>query len=265
MTDNDVVFTVVISCLLLLLLVAALIIVFFVWNRQRSKQEIKMAAERLQFEQELRKVESEVSEHIMGQFARELHDNIGQLLTSIHIQVQNQKMENPQLAAGFKPVEIYLAEVIQQLRLLSRTLNNDFIGYVGLFASLETEVNRIRALNRFTIHPPQLNGHSYLGREQELMVFRIFQEVMQNALKHSGAQNVYVSAEADENTFVLRVSDDGKGFERQEVLKAGKVSGLQNMIKRARLAGMELHIDSSAGKGCNIELRKIGLAENKTP
>lgn len=254
MNDQDVVFTVVVSCLLLLLLVAALVLVFFIWSRQRNRQEMEMAKTRLQFEQELRQVEAEVSEHIMGQFARELHDNIGQLLTSIHIQLQNQKLENPGLSDSLKPVEIYLGEAIQQLRLLSRTLNNDFIGYIGLFASIETEVGRIRALKRFEVHLSAFSGHSHLSREQELMVFRIFQEIMQNALKHSGAQNVYIDAEGSETFFRLKVKDDGHGFDSREVMAQGKVSGLQNMVKRARLAGLSLSIHATPGQGCTIEI-----------
>jgi len=254
--EQDIVFTVVLSALLILLLIAALVIVFFVWSRQRAKEQMKMAEARLLFEKEIRQVESEVSEQIMGQFARELHDNIGQQLTAMHYQIENQKMDNPQLAQGFQPIEIYLAEVTQQLRILSHTLNNDFIGHIGLWAAIQTEADRLRGLKRFAVHLPEIKGRTFLTKEEELMVFRIFQEITQNTLKHAQAKNLYIYANATETEFLLKVEDDGKGFDAHEILDTGRANGLRNILKRAYMAGMLCDIDALPGKGCAITLRK---------
>jgi signal transduction histidine kinase len=257
MNNAEIVLSVISITLLVLLLVAGIIIVFFQSGRQRMKQQVELAQNKLNYEKELRKVETEVSEEIMGQFAQELHDNIGQLLTAVHIQLENLKVDNPQLKDGFKPMEIYLSEVTQQLRLLSRTLNNDYIGHIGLLGAMEVEINRIRSLRRFDVHWQPVSGNSNLNKEQELMVFRVFQEVIQNCLRHSLAKNVYIAVNNANESFEMKIEDDGKGFDVESVLQSSKASGLRNIIKRSHWAGMDCTIQSVSEKGCAVILKKL--------
>lgn len=260
MDNGEIISSVISTTLLILLLILGLIISFFISGRRRIKQQMELAETKLNFERELRQVETEVSEHVMSQFAQELHDNIGQLLTAMHIQIENQKLEHPGLVEGYKPVEIYLGEVTQHLRLLSRTLNNDYLGHIGLLAALQLEVDRLRALKRFTIHWQPISGNTHLEKNQELMVFRIFQEITQNALRHSSASNVFISVSLDKG-FELSVKDDGKGFDKEAVFASGKASGLRNIMKRSRLAGMDCVIDAPPGKGSLFILKKIGTLD----
>ena len=255
--SNDILLSIVSITLLVLLLIAGIVITFFISGRQRIKQQMELTQAKMDFEKELRQVETEVSEHMMTHFAQELHDNIGQLLTAMHIQVENQKLDHPHLAEGFKPLEIYLDEVSQQLRLLSRTLNNDYLGHIGLLAAINLEVERLRALRRFTIHWQPLSGTTHLEKNQELMLFRVFQEIIQNALRHSGANNLTISVNLSQG-FELSIKDDGKGFDKDAVMQSGQASGLLNISKRCRLAGIGCVIESQPGKGSLFILKKIG-------
>ena len=261
MINQEIFLAIVCSTLLILLLVAIVVIVLFVSGRQRAKQEIETARTKLSFEQELRKVETEVREQVMGQFAQELHDNIGQQLTAMHIQIENQKIDYPALSEGLKPVEIYLAEVTRQLKLLSRTFNNDFLGHINLMEAMQLEVDRLEFLKRFKVHFPLLEGGSNLNKNQELMAFRIFQEIVQNALRHSSAKNLYISIDNTADHFELTVRDDGKGFATEEMLASSKASGLRNIIKRAKLAGLSCEIISSPGGGSLFKLKKMPILE----
>src|SRR5688572_17798285 len=121
--DRDLVFAIIASTLFVLLLIAGITIAFFMSGRQNIRQQIALAENRLAFERELRQVDTEVRENMMSHFSQELHDNIGQLLTVLHFQVENQKLDHPELAEGFKSTENYISEIRQQLRTLSRTLN----------------------------------------------------------------------------------------------------------------------------------------------
>lgn len=229
---------------------------FFFVARQRYRQGLQLAEQKLLFERELRTVETEVTESIMNQFARELHDNIGQLLTALHIQVENLKLDHPQMTESFKPSEIYITEINQQLRLLSRTLNNDYIGHIGLLGALQVEVNRLNSLKRLTVHFQAASGPSNLEKNQELMVFRIFQEISQNALRHAKAKNLYVKAVTGDGDFLLEIRDDGQGFDTAAVMASDRSSGLRNIAKRAELAGLSLRIESSAGNGSLFIIKK---------
>lgn len=257
MNNYQIFLAVICITLVILLLVAGIIITFFIAGRQRIRQEMAMAEAKLTFEKELRQVETEVSENMMSQFAEELHDNIGQLLTALHIQVENQKLDHPELTESFKPVEIYLSEINQQLRMLSRTFNNDYVGRVGLVAAIQLEVDRLKTLKRFDVQFDQLPGPSNLEKNQELMVFRIFQEIVQNALRHSSAGLLTVSIQNSGKDFQLTVKDDGKGFSKDEILQSNKASGLRNILKRARLAGVDCSITTNPGEGCLFILKKV--------
>ncbi len=240
----------------MLFLVAAIILIIFISGRQRLKQQMEMAENKLTFEKELRQVETEVSEQILNQLAQELHDNVGQLLTAVHIHLENQMIDHPELEEDFKPMETYLSEVSQQLRALSRTLNNDYIGHIGLLASIDAELKRIKSLRRFEVHWQAVAGNSNLDKNQELMLFRVFQEILQNALRHSLAKNIFVAVNNENENFELKIEDDGKGFDLENTLKSDKASGLRNISKRAQWAGFNCTIESSPGKGSSFILKK---------
>jgi signal transduction histidine kinase len=256
MNNGDVALSVISITSLVLLLISGIIIVFFQAGRQRLKQQMEMAESKLKYEKELRKVETEVSEEMMQQFGQELHDNIGQLLTAVHIQLENIKIDHPMLKEGFKPMETYLSDATQQLRMLSRTMNNDYIGHTGLLGAMEVELNRVKSLRRFEVHWKPVSGNSHLKKEQELMIFRVFQEMIQNCLRHSLAKNVYVSVDNTNEGFEMKMEDDGKGFTVDTTLQSNKASGLRNIIKRSEWAGMQCTIRSAPGKGCTITLKK---------
>jgi signal transduction histidine kinase len=264
MAEKDIALAVVCSTLLILLLIAVILIVFIISGKQRVKQQILLSETKLSFERELRKVETEVSEEVMGKFAQELHDNIGQLLTAMHFQIENQKIDYPGLAEGFKPIELYLAEVRQQLRTLSRTLNNDYIGHIGLLSAIQLETERLKGLRKFEVHWETASGESNLNKSQELMVFRIFQEIIQNGLRHSSAKNLYITIDNSNENFKLNVKDDGKGFEFAQTLQSKQASGLRNILKRAKLAGFECKMESSPGEGFSIDLKKIPIFEKSS-
>lgn len=253
---NDIILSIVAATLLILLLIAGIAITFFISNRQRMRQEQILVETKLDFERELRQVETEVSEHVMGQFANELHDNIGQLLTAMHIEIENRKLDSPENQDEYKPLEIYLNEVTQQLRLLSKTFNNDFIAHSGLLTAIQLEVKRMNHLRRFVVHLDADSVVSVLKKDEELMVFRIFQEILQNVMKHAGAKNVFIRLKTDSEMFELEVKDDGSGFDYEEVFRQNKASGLRNIFKRAALAQLECAIHTKVGEGTSYILKK---------
>lgn len=254
---NDIILSIVAATLLILLLIAGIVITFFMTNRQRMRQEYELTETKLAFEQELRRVEAEVSEHVMSQFSNELHDNIGQLLTAMHIEIENRKLDSPDDRESFKPLEIYLGEVTQQLRLLSKTLNNDFIAYSGLLATIQLEVDRLNKLKRFDTKLVSDVKGTPLKSEQELMIFRIFQEIIQNMMKHAEAKEVVVTLNSNTEQFELQIRDDGKGFDYEAALNQNKGSGLRNILKRTALAQLECTVHTKIGAGTTYILKKL--------
>lgn len=242
------------TSLLVFLLVTIMAIAFVLSARQRMRQEMILAETKLSYEQELRRVETEVSEELMSRFAQELHDNIGQLHTAMNIQIQNQKLDHPEYAEKMGTLEAYLNEATRQLRILSRTLNYDYLGHAGLLHSIELETERLKQLKRVEVDL-HLNGNiSPLNKNQELVVFRIFQEIVQNCLKHADAKHLEIKLECSPTAFDFRISDDGKGFNTENILASERSNGLRNIMKRATMAGLKIELKSSPGKGTSYRI-----------
>jgi signal transduction histidine kinase len=254
MAEADLAIMIVISTLILLLLVAGIAISFLVINRQRSTQQMELAQARVSYEQELRRIEGEVAEQLMEQFARELHDNIGHLLTCIRLEVENKKLDHPTFEPMLRPLETYLDEATGQLRLLSRSLNTEYVSHIGLVSAIGLEAERQRQLKKFAVEWNYEEGALMLDKNQQLIIFRMLQEIFQNAIRHSKAKHLQIKLIAQ--PFLLEVRDDGKGFEVASVLAGSKASGLKNILRRCELADLHCQLETAPGQGCTYTLTK---------
>lgn len=248
MLDNDIVLTIAVSTMLILLLVAGVIITMILANRRHVQQEVKMVQMQVEYEKELRVVENEVQEQVLTNVARELHDNIGQLLTLIRLQLEQEKLDNEDMTLKLAPVDNTLNDTIDQVRLLSHSLNTDYLETQGLNYAIEKEVDRLSKLRKLKVHWNTDGIEPSFDKGKRIMIFRMLQEVLNNALKHATAKNIYITMRGG-NGFMLEVKDDGRGFDKEQVLAAGKGSGLNNLRKRAKLAGVSLNITAATGKG----------------
>jgi len=148
--------------------------------------------------------------------------------------------------------------VIADVRMMSKTLDYDTVGRFGLLPSLTLELERIQRAGR--IHT-QLNtaGEPYsLGGQTEMVLLRMTQEALNNAIKHAQAKILTVTADYSPDNFILTISDDGRGFNVSEVIdrtldQAG--AGLSNLQHRAGLLGGTCTIVSQPGAGSSIEIR----------
>jgi signal transduction histidine kinase len=258
MFANDIAFTVIVTTLLILLLIAGVIITIFLANRRHVQQEVKIAFMQTNYEKELRVVENEVQEQTLNNISRELHDNIGQLLTLMRIQIEQEKIDKPEIMATLAPLDATLTDTIQQLRLLSHSLNSDVLEQNGLLQMITQEADRLRWFKKIAIHLQHDDTEPKLSKDQRIMIFRIFQELLNNILKHAGAKNIHVQLKGKDK-FTLLLSDDGKGFYLQQTMRSGGGSGLKNMTKRAALANLHFHIDTAIGKGSTFTLSETNI------
>ena len=258
MFSNDIAFTIVVTTLLILLLITGVIITIFLANRRHVQQEIKMAQMQTSYEKELRTVESEVQEHTLNNISRELHDNIGQLLTLMRIQLEQEKLDRPELSATLAPLDNTLNDTVQQLRMLSHSLNSDVLMQNGLLNMIEQDIKRLRTFKAIVIDWQHDGKEPELSKDQRIMVFRIFQEVLNNTLKHASAKHIEVILRTL-NNFSLTIRDDGKGFDLQQTMRDGRGAGIKNMTKRAALANLHFHIDTATGKGATFVIAETKI------
>jgi signal transduction histidine kinase len=223
----------------------------------RNKQLInKQEQEKLHsaFRQELLKAQIEMQEQTLTYVSREIHDNITQVLSFIKLDLSMiGSISDDQRQAKINENRELVSQVISDLRDLSKSLSSEHIKQLGLVKTIEVETNRI---NKSGVLQVALltDGEIYsLGEQRELVLFRIFQEALNNTLKHSCAKHLKIALQYHSELFNLTLEDDGKGFLPGSIGE-GSGSGLKNMENRATLIGAASTIDSSPGKGCFIKV-----------
>ena len=187
--------------------------------------------------------------------ARELHDDIGQRIAALNIDLDRGAME-----AGSEPARAYLrrlsaqaGEIAIDVHRMSYELHPSKLRLVGLVAALQslcTEVSRQRNLDVQFTHaamPPAVDA------AVSLCVYRIVQEALHNVARHSQARGARVSVSGDDGEIVLQISDSGVGFDPNYVPQGGL--GLVSMRERAADLNGRLTIDAAPGRGTQISVR----------
>ena len=146
-----------------------------------------------------------------------------------------------------------ISQAINDLRDLSKSLSFEHITTLGLIKTIEIETERINKSGLIEVLFLQEGDVYSLSEQHELVLFRIFQEALNNALKHSGAKHFKISLQYHSDLFNLTLEDDGSGFSA-EALNNKSGSGLKNMENRAALIGGIAVIDSAPGKGCCVKV-----------
>ncbi len=220
-------------------LISFLVGFLFLYQKKQIQNIQEKASLKAQFEQEILSSQNEIKEETMKYISRELHDNVAQMLALVKIQLNNAAAELPANAQIGQSKE-HLNTAIMDLRALSKTLNTDNILHEGLSNTIKFELQRIEKASGISIEFVEKTTQPSLNVKQEIIVFRIFQELMQNILKHAQAKNIRVCLEEHEKCFKIEVEDNGIGFDFDEKLKKKGFesgTGLANMVYRANLLG----------------------------
>jgi two-component system sensor histidine kinase UhpB len=184
--------------------------------------------------------------------ARELHDEIGQTLTAVTIQAERAADGDRELAAGeLRRVAEAVRESLDEVRRVARELRPEALDDLGLVNALIALCTRVGAQDGLRVRRELQGKLPALSSEVELVLYRIAQESLTNALRHSDAQSATMSLAADGDSVTLRVADDGKGMPAQ--LPRG-TAGIAGMRERALLVGGRLTIDSRPGQGTEVRL-----------
>jgi PAS domain S-box-containing protein len=190
--------------------------------------------------------------------ARELHDEIGQVLTAVRINLQSIQRSgladpnNPRFDESVAIVD----EALGRVRDLSIELRPSLLDDLGLSAALRWYVDRYA--QRTGIIAEVLNGFEEDGRlprELETACFRIAQEALTNVARHAQAGSVSVQLERSWDRMLLTVMDDGVGFDLDSMRKntvAASALGLRGMEERALAVGGHIEIDSGSGHGTRV-------------
>jgi signal transduction histidine kinase len=263
MLQQDQEFITIIAAGTIMLLLLGFFIVSFLFFYQK-KHNAHLAEQELiesNFQKELLKTQIEVQEQTFTDISREMHDNIGQILSFVKLNLAfSERLSDADKQAKISESRELLSQAIVDLRHLSKSMSFEYIASQGLVKTVENEVERIKRSNLINASLKVEGSPAPLGAERELVLFRIFQETLNNTLKHSGAKNLSINLQYSDDLFNLTLEDDGSGFATYNLPEATG-SGLRNMQNRAALIGALTTIDSSPGNGCRVNV-SLALIKN---
>ncbi|HEY0977112.1 MAG TPA: ATP-binding protein [Flavobacteriales bacterium] len=245
MTFDQLALPVIVATILLLLTFGFVGALLVVNNTRRIRHRAELAEADLRREREVLSAEREATQQTLREVGRELHDNVGQLLTVAQMGL-NTVMETTVTDARLETVRDALDNGIEEVRRLGHSLNSDLWEQRSFVDAISAEAERIERVGRITAHVLVKGEVPALPPDASTILFRIFQETVTNALKHSGADRLDITLSGDP-TFTLTIADNGRGFDGERTTAHG---GLVNIPKRCALIGFDAHCVSTPDHGC---------------
>ncbi|WP_428656672.1 sensor histidine kinase [Runella sp.] len=248
-----------ISVFLLMLVLFIVIIVGLFKKRQTEyrREKIDLLAH---YQQETLRAQLEVQNQTLKQIGQDLHDNIGQLLSvmGIHLDVLEEEMTDAKTKGQIIEISTILHRIISDVRALTKSLDGDFVNDFGLVESISHELQRIRRTGKYQTEI-LIEGETYkLEGEKEIVLFRVVQEILNNILKHAAAKHIKLYLHYAPELFTLTVRDDGKGFNREDIMSrefGNSGAGLRNIQHRAEMLGGSFQLDSTLETGTKIQIQ----------
>ena len=183
--------------------------------------------------------------------ARELHDEVGQTLTGVILQVEGLAAEIPD---DLRPQLEELRETVrhgaEEVRTIARRLRPEALEELGLSSALAALASAFERQVKVRVER-DLAQAVEVSPEEELVIYRVAQEALTNVARHAEASRVRLELRAEQDSIVLAVGDDGRGIPADA---RDSAQGLRGMRERAMLVGAKLSIESQPGQGTVIRL-----------
>jgi signal transduction histidine kinase len=214
-----------------------------------QREQLRALAERLQW----------VREDDRKRVARDLHDQIGQILTAIKMDMTWMTRHLPEseeaVLTRLKESIQLINDGVKAVRTICSGLRPGVLDDLGLATAIEWQASEFASRNdilcQVTVPPVDL----HLDGDRATATFRIFQECMTNVIRHAQAKSVRVALVQEEENILLVVEDDGIGFSESDLSNTLGSLGLLGMKERAQFCGGDVHIFSSPGKGTTVTVR----------
>lgn len=244
-----------------LLLVVGTIGFLFYKNYQNKQKLQAQRIHELKTEKQLSATQAllQGQEDERSRLAKELHDGLGGLLSGVKINLNNMHKKliiTEEDGAAFEKSIHLLDKSISELRRVAHNLMPESILKFGLDGAISEFLQSLRNQNLNIIYQ-SYNIENGLGKQLDISVYRIIQELVHNAIKHAGATEILVQLRKDESLVLLEVEDNGKGFDINSVKKE-KGMGLAGIRSRVGYWKGNIEIDSSeSGTAVHIEIPLI--------
>lgn len=247
---------------IILILVFLLVLILLLYAYKQRSKTLKQNKELYNFSLDKERQNTKIStltamldgqEKERGRIARDLHDGLGGLLSSTKI---NLSQLTDQVAVPFKEdLQKSLEQLdlaVGELRRVAHNLMPDLLNRYGLQEALNDYVVRM-SNDQLNITVQFLHYQNDLEKDKQLLVYRIIQELVNNAIKHASASQILIQIVEEEANYNITVEDDGKGFDITKV-KGNNSTGLYNIKSRIDFLKGDFKVYSEEGVGTSVEI-----------
>lgn len=249
---EDILVAILVGSLFILLFgfISFLVILNFV--RRKKKILTERRIREAQFQQELLQAQLEMQEHTFKTVSQEIHDNVGQILSIIKLNLNILTFKN-EGNEQLEDIKTMLTDAIKELRDLSAGYYADRLVEEGLLVAIQHQLRQLDKTGLFTT-----SFHSELetlsvDKNKVIFLHRMVQEILHNVVKHSGASQVIAHISKKNEEIHISLQDNGKGFDSASTgFKAG--IGLSSIRQRASMIGADVQINSEIGSGTIVKL-----------
>jgi len=245
---KDIALGIIISLLfisLVILFCAVLIKLYIQKIKEHNQKE-------LAFQKTLNTTILENQEQLLTSISQDLHDDAGQQLTVINFQLENLKLDHLNCEKSLSPISVSVANLSQSLRQISHSLNNNWLNQNGLINAIKADIDRIKNQKSIKVtFESQDTIKRKFNVEEQIVIFRIFQETINNMLKHAKATSITVVIQTSPK-FELKIADNGVGFNQNNTTKNSL--GVENCRQRAKIIDYTFSIESKLNQGTTITL-----------
>ena len=190
--------------------------------------------------------------------ARELHDDVNQRIALLAVELDRWNQQLPPSAVEFHDhihhASLRLSDIAADIQALSHRLHSSKLEFLGIVAAARSFCKELSEQQKVEIDFSHTEMPRSVPKEISLCLFRVLQETLQNAVKHSGVRHIKVDLRGTEGEIQLTVSDLGVGFDPQDAIHRRGL-GLISMRERMQLVSGEISIKSQPGNGTTIHAR----------
>ncbi len=248
-SETEIILIYIIGTFAMLFIAGAIFFFFITYQKRMLKKELEINRIKASRQDEILKNTVQAQEKERKRIAQDLHDQVGAMLSVVKLNVARIEKksvdESSQNLAG--ETKSYLDELISEVRRISRALMPPSLEKLGFSFALKELASWVNKSNQVKVSYTDFGQPFRLPVKKELAIFRIVQELVTNALKHSQARNIEVRTRFSDKYVVVWVADDGTGFDIHGLESTGL--GLKNLESRSKLIGARFKMKSFPQRG----------------
>jgi signal transduction histidine kinase len=218
-------------------------------------QTQKRYAQLVQSQREMRQLSSrlvDVQETERRTISRELHDQVGQALGALLVDMSRLATtvsnDHPEVKTQLDSMKSVAERTFQEVRNIALLLRPSMLDDLGLVAALEWQGREVSRRSDIEVEVQSDIASDDLADEYRICIYRLVQEALSNAVRHSGAKNAKVSVHESDTSITVRVTDDGRGFNPERTRGLG-ILGMEERVKRL---GGQFDVESKVGQGTTV-------------